>query len=228
MKNGLIIDKRSNDLLKNVDILNISSNEAASSLEETAEALEKITESINQNTNNIIKMSQYASEVTSSVNNGQKLANETTVAMDEINEQVSSINEAITVIDQIAFQTNILSLNAAVEAATEIKTLVENATKKANDGKNIANKMTVGYSNLNDNINRTIDLIEDVTSSSKEQSQGIEQINQSVTLLDQQTQKNASVASYTAEIAKDTKDIANHIVEDANEKEFEGKNKINI
>jgi methyl-accepting chemotaxis protein len=49
---------------------------------------------------------------------GEKLANQTTVSMDEINTQVNSINEAISVIDQIAFQTNILSLNAAVEAAT--------------------------------------------------------------------------------------------------------------
>ena len=56
--------------------------------------------------------------MTSSVNNGEKLANQTVNAMEEINLQVSSINEAILVIDQIAFQTNILSLNAAVEAAT--------------------------------------------------------------------------------------------------------------
>ena len=48
----------------------------------------------------------------------KNLANETTQAMEDINTQVNSINEAITIIDQIAFQTNILSLNAAVEAAT--------------------------------------------------------------------------------------------------------------
>ncbi len=255
MKNGLTIEHTANDLLQNVDILNVASNEAAASLEETAAALEEITGSINHNTNNIIKMSQHASEVTSSVKTGQDLANETTTAMDEINEQVSEINEAISIIDQIAFQTNILSLNAAVEAATageagkgfavvaaevrnlasrsaeaarDIKTLVESATSKANDGKHIADKMIDGYTSLNESISQTIDLIEDVTNASKEQSAGIEQINDAVTLLDQQTQKNASVAAHTAQIAKDTKDIAHHIVEDANEKEFNGKREISL
>jgi methyl-accepting chemotaxis protein len=255
MKNGLTIEHTSNDLLQNVDTLNVASNEAAASLEETAAALEEITGSINHNTNNVIKMSEYAIEVTSSVKNGQNLANETTTAMDEINEQVSAITEAISIIDQIAFQTNILSLNAAVEAATageagkgfavvaaevrnlasrsseaatEIKTLVENATQKANDGKNIANKMTDGYTSLNESITQTINLIDDVTNASKEQSAGIAQINDAVTLLDQQTQKNASVAAHTAQIAKDTKEIAHHIVEDANEKEFNGKKDISL
>ncbi|MFW2608565.1 methyl-accepting chemotaxis protein, partial [Aliarcobacter butzleri] len=91
---------------------------------------------------------------------------------------VNLINEAIGVIDNIAFQTNILSLNAAVEAATageagkgfavvagevrnlasrsaeaakEIKAIVENATSKANQGKSIATNMIEGYKELNQN-----------------------------------------------------------------------------
>ena len=63
-------------------------------------------------------MAELAQNVTNSANSGHKLANSTANAMDEINVQVTSINDAIEVIDQIAFQTNILSLNAAVEAAT--------------------------------------------------------------------------------------------------------------
>ncbi|RXJ60954.1 methyl-accepting chemotaxis protein, partial [Halarcobacter anaerophilus] len=145
-----------------------------------------------------------ANELTQSAKEGEKLAQETTVSMDEINEQVNSINEAITVIDQIAFQTNILSLNAAVEAATageagkgfavvaqevrnlaarsaeaakEIKELVETATTKANSGKSIADKMIKGYNGLNDNISKTIEIISDVEMASKEQQTGIEQIN---------------------------------------------------
>ncbi|MFW2580897.1 methyl-accepting chemotaxis protein, partial [Aliarcobacter butzleri] len=111
--NGLTLDKSSNILLANVDKLNLSSNEAAASLEETAAALEEITSNIRNNTESIAKMASYSSNVTASANQGEKLANETTVAMDEINNQVNLINEAISVIDQIAFQTNILSLNAA-------------------------------------------------------------------------------------------------------------------
>ena len=252
-KNGLTIDNSAQVLLENVEILNTASNEAAASLEETAAALEEMTGSIMHNTDNVIKMSSHAQEVTKSVQDGQILANETTTAMDEINTQVSSISEAISVIDQIAFQTNILSLNAAVEAATageagkgfavvaqevrnlasrsaeaanEIKALVENARSKANEGKSIADRMIDGYTSLNASISNTINLINDVTSASKEQQQGIEQINDAVALLDQQTQKNAAAASQTKEIAEGTKKIANKIVKDADEKEFIGKSEV--
>ena len=252
-KNGLTINESAKVLLENVNILNTSSNEAAASLEETAASLEEITSSIVHNTETVIKMSSYAKEVTSSVNAGQELAKETTRSMDEINTQVLAISEAIAVIDQIAFQTNILSLNAAVEAATageagkgfavvaqevrnlasrsaeaanEIKALVENATIKADGGKKTADKMIQGYSSLNSSISRTIELINDVSTASLEQQKGIEQINDAIGLLDQQTQKNAAVANQTKEIADETIYIANKIVQDANEKEFEGKDSI--
>jgi methyl-accepting chemotaxis protein len=251
--NGLTLDKSSDILLKNVDKLNISSNEAASSLEETAAALEEIISNIRNNTQNIQKMATYSDSVTKSARDGENLANETTVAMEEINVEVNSINEAITVIDQIAFQTNILSLNAAVEAATageagrgfavvaaevrnlasrsaeaakEIKDIVQNATSKANHGKEIANQMITGYKELNKNISNTINLIQDIEMSSKEQLIGIEQINDAVNSLDQQTQQNAMIASQTQDVAMTTDKIAKLIVSNANEKEFIGKNEV--
>ncbi len=251
--NGLTLDASSDILLVNVDKLNISSNEAAASLEETAAALEQITSNIRNNTQNIAKMATYSNSVTKSAQDGEKLANQTTVAMDEINTQVNLINDAISIIDQIAFQTNILSLNAAVEAATageagrgfavvaaevrnlanrsadaarEIKTIVENATKKANQGKDIANHMIDGYKELNQNISQTINLISDIEMSSKEQLSGIEQINDAVNSLDQQTQQNASVASQTHEVSVITDQIAKLIVSSADEKEFKGKNEV--
>ncbi|QKF83255.1 HAMP domain-containing methyl-accepting chemotaxis protein [Halarcobacter ebronensis] len=250
---GLTLQESADILLENVESLSNSTNEAAASLEETAAALEQITGNITQNTENVVRMSKYAEELNRSANSGEKLASETTTAMDEINNQVEAINEAITIIDQIAFQTNILSLNAAVEAATageagkgfavvaqevrnlasrsaeaanEIKALVENATTKANDGKSIADKMIHGYQDLNENIIKTIQIIKDIEMSSKEQQAGIEQINDAVTELDQQTQENASVATHTQEVAVQTQHIALAIVRNADEKRFIGKDDV--
>jgi methyl-accepting chemotaxis protein len=251
--NGLTLDESSNILLANVDKLNQSSNEAAASLEETAAALEQITSNIRSNTDNISKMSTLASGVTKSATDGEKLANQTTIAMEEINTQVTAINEAIAVIDQIAFQTNILSLNAAVEAATageagkgfavvagevrnlaarsaeaakEIKDLVERATAKANEGKAISSNMIKGYSELNQNISHTLNLISDIEMASREQLQGIEQINDAVTQLDQQTQQNAMVAGQTHDVAILTDQIAKLVVAHTDEKEFIGKDSV--
>ena len=251
--NGLTLEESSNILLSNVNKLNISSNEAAASLEETAAALEEVTSNIRNNTENISKMTILSNEVTISSSEGEKLAKQTTVSMDEINVQVNAINEAISVIDQIAFQTNILSLNAAVEAATageagrgfavvaaevrnlasrsadaakEIKAIVGNATLKANQGKNIANSMIEGYGKLNENIQHTINLISDIQNASKEQLLGIEQINDAVTQLDHQTQQNAQIASQAHDVAVVTDDIAKLIVSNANEKEFLGKSEV--
>jgi len=251
--NGMTLQNSSNVLLSNVDTLNTASNEAAASLEETAAALEEITSNIANNTDTVVKMANYGNQVKDSVNQGQELANKTTSAMDDINEEVTSISDAISVIDQIAFQTNILSLNAAVEAATageagkgfavvaqevrnlasrsaeaanEIKALVQNATDKANIGKSISDEMIDGYTHLNGSIGKTLDLIDNVQMASKEQQHGIEQINDAVSQLDQQTQKNASVATHTKDVAVQTQLIAHDIVNDANEKEFIGKNEV--
>ena len=250
---GITLSNNANILTKNMQEIASAANSQAASLEETAASLEEITSNITNNTQTTAQMADYGNKVKTSISLGQELANKTVVSMEEINTQTSAINEAITIIDQIAFQTNILSLNAAVEAATageagrgfavvagevrtlasrsaeaakQIKNLVENAQRKTQEGKDIASDMIKGYAQLNENITVTLDLIQNVTTASKEQSTGMIQINDAVNNLDQITQQNAQNASSANEIAQKTLLISNTIIEQADAKEFNGKDSI--
>ncbi|MEJ5168877.1 MAG: methyl-accepting chemotaxis protein, partial [Arcobacteraceae bacterium] len=243
------------DLLKNdTDILNQNalslsnaSNSQAASLEETAAALEEITANITSNTQNAKKMGEFAKELEHSSKNGSKLAMQTAVSMDEISSQVEIINNAVDVIDQIAFQTNILSLNAAVEAATageagkgfavvagevrnlasrsaeaakEIKNIVTKALEKTNHGKVISDEMKKGYDDLAQKIKNTLEIVDDVSKASVEQLAGIEQINNAVTILDQNTQINAQSSMYISELSAKIAELSSELVSAASRAKY--------
>ena len=245
--NGETLEESASTMTSSMNNLASKANEQAASLEETAAALEEITSITRNNTQNATKMATLGQVVKKSVLSGEELASKTASSMDEINEKVKAINSAITVIDQIAFQTNILSLNAAVEAATageagkgfavvaqevrnlanrsaeaakEIKNLVEEANIKTNDGKLISSDMIEGYKELNKNISETINIIEDVSAASKEQMLGIEQINQTVNMLDRVTQENAFESNQIKEISQSVSTLAYELLTDAKSKKF--------
>ncbi|MDN5048568.1 methyl-accepting chemotaxis protein, partial [Aliarcobacter butzleri] len=113
--------------------------------------------------------------------------------------------------------------NRSLDVAKNIKIIVENAKDKANQGKNISNMMIEGYKELNENVTNTMNLIQNIESSSKEQLKSIEQINKAINQLDYQTQQNAQIASKTHDIALITDEIAKLVVNNANSKEFIGK-----
>ncbi|MEA3315428.1 MAG: methyl-accepting chemotaxis protein, partial [Campylobacterota bacterium] len=175
-ENGLTLEKNSDLLLDNVNDLNQELKNVVKTLNESVVLLNNVTSHISKSTQRIVDMSNYGSDLKNSVDIGHQLANKTTTAMDEINTEVTAISDAISIIDQIAFQTNILSLNAAVEAASageagkgfavvaqevrnlasrsaeaanEIKELVSNANTKANNGKLATDEMINGYTSLN-------------------------------------------------------------------------------
>jgi methyl-accepting chemotaxis protein len=199
-------------------------------------------------------MLTYSDELSSSIEKGFSNAKENASLMDKINEKTNAIEEAIVVIDQIAFQTNILSLNAAVEAATageagkgfavvaqevrnlasrsaeaasEIKKLVNDASEVTKQGKTASNDMINEYTSINDNIDKTKVIINEVSNSLKEQERGIEQINSAVAQLDKSTQENATRAQNTLEVANINHEMAKRMVVDTNKTNFFGRDEFN-
>ncbi len=225
-------------LKQSSNLLGDASSLQAKSLENTTTSVNEILDNIKLSNKNSSEMSKLALDVTTSAEMGIKLANNTSESMDEISHEVNSISQAIKIIDQIAFQTNILSLNAAVEAATageagkgfavvaqevrnlasrsssaanEIKVIVQNASNKANKGKEISNKMIDGYNILNGNIKSTIVLIDEVAKSSIQQEISMEEISSTIRELDNVTKNNANIASEISSMAVKSENLAKRL-----------------
>ena len=247
MNTGEKLNSNTTILATSSESLSQVSQQQMSSLKETSTSLDDITKNIQHNTQATKQMAILAQSVSSSAQDGQHLANSTASAMTEIDSKVRAITDSIDIIDQIAFQTNILSLNAAVEAATageagkgfavvaqevrnlasrsaeaanEIKALVESAATKANEGKQISNNMISGYDKLTTNINSTLDMINQVEESSKEQEQGISAINDRVHSLDEATQENAKIAHSISLMSHDIEDMSNSLLGTASKASF--------
>ena len=254
LKNNHRLSNNSDRLKDNINSLSNSVIQQAATLEETASAIEDITSTVINNNANVNKMLDYSQTLSTSIEKGFQNAKGSANLMDEINQKTKAIEEAITVIDQIAFQTNILSLNAAVEAATageagkgfavvaaevrnlanrsaeaakEIKDLVDDAANVTSKGKVSSDEMINEYSVINENIENTRKIMNDVSSSLKEQQKGIEQINNAVSDLDKATQQNASRAHDTMEVADLNDQMAKKMVIDTNKTEFFGRKEFN-
>ncbi len=236
---GKELESNTQVLTSSSKLLSNSAKEQASSLEETAASIEEMSNNMKSSSNDVIRMLNIADDLGTSALSGNKLASMTSSSMDEINDKVTAISDSITVIDKIAFQTNILSLNAAVEAATageagkgfavvaqevrnlanrsakaanEIKKLVEDAKVKSNEGKIIATDMINGYENLASKIVDTKDIIDNVSTSIKEQDAGMVQINDAICLLDQMTQKNAATSTDIDSLSKEVANLSSRLL----------------
>lgn len=252
-ESGLNLKHQAMTLKNFVEQLAHASNEQAASLEETSAALEQITSNIGSNTDKASTMAIRANEAKNATIEGEQLATQTVRSMDEIVEATTSINEAVAIIENIAFQTNILSLNAAVEAATAgeagkgfavvaqevrslanksaeaaktIQQLTNKAKNKANNGSEISAKMIEGFRKIAYKINETTDLVNDVAYANKEQMHGIEQINDAIVQLDHMTQENADMANDTDAISSQVTAMAHALTEDAMQKIFTQKESI--
>ena len=254
-RRGLVLENSSTILSENASNLSIQSTNQAAKIEELSATLDEITQKVRENTESAVAMFNNVSNNEEKVQHGFELAKKTSESIEDINNSTNEVNEAITIISQIAFQTNILSLNAAVEAATageagkgfavvaqevrnlanksaeaakQIEDLMHSLKSKTDHGKNIVTEMTSGYELLSENIKNNLSHVKNVVDSLKEQEGGISVINEAIGEIDKNTQSQALVSVKVNEIATQSHNVAKQIVEVTNNAQFEGKENIAI
>jgi methyl-accepting chemotaxis protein len=205
-------------------------SEQAASLEETSASLEEISSMTQRNASNAENAKGFASEARTAAETGASDMNEMTRATAEIQAASGNIAKILKTIDEIAFQTNLLALNAAVEAARageaglgfavvadEVRNLAQRAASAAKEtadkiadsvaksehGAAISGKVASSLVTIVDKVRRVDELVGEIAAASKEQSQGIGQVNTAVSQMDKVTQSNAANAEENASASEE-------------------------
>ena len=212
----------------------------ASSLEETAAPMEELTSTVKQNADNARQANQLVVSASSHAVKGGEVVGQVVQTMGAITESSRKIADIIGVIDGIAFQTNILALNAAVEAARageqgrgfavvatevrnlaqrsaaaakEIKDLIVDSGSKVEAGSKLVDSAGATMQDIVVSVQRVADLMGEIASASQEQSQGIAQVNATVTQMDDATQQNAALVEEAAAAAQSLQDQAGRLAQ---------------
>ena len=200
----------------------------ASALEQTAASMEQLGSTVRQNADNAQTANQLAKSASDVAGRGGAVVAQVVDTMKGINESSRQIADIIGVIDSIAFQTNILALNAAVEAARageqgrgfavvagevrtlaqrsaeaakEIKQLIGASVERVEQGSELVDKAGATMEEIVTAISRVTDIMGEISAASREQSQGVAQVGEAVTQMDQATQQNAALVEESAAAA---------------------------
>ena len=210
----------------------------ASSLQMTASSMEELTSTVKHNADNASQANKLAATASEVAVRGGSVVSEVVQTMGSINESSKKIVDIIGVIDGIAFQTNILALNAAVEAARageqgrgfavvasevrnlaqrsaaaakEIKTLISDSVDKVGAGAKLVDQAGTTMDEVVSSVRRVSDIIGEITAASREQTAGIEQVNQSIIQMDNVTQQNAALVEQAAAAATSMQEQASNL-----------------
>ncbi|AXF23434.1 methyl-accepting chemotaxis protein [Burkholderia pyrrocinia] len=203
--------------------------EQAASLQETAATMEEFTSTVRLNAENAQQASTLASNASDVAQRGSSVVGRVVDTMTEIGHSSSKIADITGIIEGIAFQTNILALNAAVEAARageqgrgfavvasevrslaqrsstaakEIKELISASVQTIQDGSALAGEAGKTMSDVTQAVARVTDIMGEIAAASAEQSRGIDQVNLTITQMDETTQQNAALVEQAAAASK--------------------------
>lgn len=222
---SLNLNSLSLELTSNSHKLAEGSTEQAASIQETSSTLEESSSMVHQTTQNTKEAEIIARNTKEFANKGNSEMQTMLGAMEELKRSSAEISKIIKVIDEIAFQTNILSLNAAVEAARagdagkgfavvaeEVRNLAQRSAQAAKDTASIiesnidlsekcltiTEQVSGSLAEINNESSKVSELLEEISTASQEQEIGISQINKAISQMEHVLQGNAATAQASA------------------------------
>jgi methyl-accepting chemotaxis protein len=210
----------------------------ASSLEETAASMEELAATVRTNAENAREVRRAAEGARAQAEKGGGIAEKAVAAMRRIEKSSQKVTDIIDVIEEIAFQTNLLALNAAVEAARageagrgfavvaqevrtlaqrsaqsskEIKELIVGSNSEVREGVGLVGAAGEALTAIVDDVGRVASLVSAIARATAEQTSGVEEINSSVSQMDEMTQRNAALVEESAAAAQALGDRAHEL-----------------